>query len=100
MFMCLCIMTENSKIMDIIRGLYATLHMWPTAIVLNYSVKNVRNNVQQIRYVPERCKYAMSDRTGFESEKEKDDNLQPTKKQCTKLSAPKEKQGTSLNSYR
>ena len=42
----------------------------------------------------------MNDRSGFESEKEKEDDLQPTKKRRTKPSAPKGKQGTSLKSYR
>ena len=49
--------------------------------------------------VPERRKCVMSNRSGFESEKKKEDNLQHTKKWRTKLSAPKGKQGTSLKSY-
>ena len=49
--------------------------------------------------VPERCKYVTSHPGGFEREKEKDRNFQPTKKQCTKLSASKGKQSTSLKRY-
>ena len=50
--------------------------------------------------VPERCKYAISNRSGFKSEKKKEDDLQPTKKWHMKSSAPKGKQGTLLKSYR
>jgi len=40
--------------------------------------------------VPERRKYGMSNRSVFESEKEKAEDFQPTvKKWCTKPSAPK-----------
>ena len=38
---------------------------------------------------PERHKYRMSDWSVFGSEKDKDDNFQPTKKRCTKPSASK-----------
>ena len=48
---------------------------------------------------PESRKYGMSDRSDFESGKEKDDDFQPTKKSYMKLSAPKGKQGTSLKHY-
>ena len=41
--------------------------------------------------VPERHKYGMNDMSGFESEKEKDCDFQPAKKQCIKPSAPKSK---------
>ena len=50
--------------------------------------------------VPERRKYGMSDRSLFESEKEKVEDFQPTKKHQTKLSAPKEKQRRQLKCYR
>ena len=46
--------------------------------------------------VPERCKYEMSHHNGFESEKNKDCNFPPIKKQCTKPSASKGKQSTLL----
>ena len=49
--------------------------------------------------VPEICKYGMSDWSGFESDNEKDYDFQHTKKQCTKLSASKGKQGTLLKRY-
>ena len=39
--------------------------------------------------MPERHKYGMSDRSVFESKKDKDNDFQPTKKRCTKLSASK-----------
>ena len=50
--------------------------------------------------VPERRKYGMSDRSVFESEKEKAEDFQPTKKHWTKPSAPKGKQRRQLKRYR
>ena len=49
--------------------------------------------------VPERRKNGISDRSIFESEKEKAEDLQPTKKRHTKPSAPKGKQRSKLNRY-
>ena len=49
--------------------------------------------------VPERLKYGMSDRSVFESEKEKAEDFQPTKKRWTKPSAPKGKQRRQLKRY-
>jgi len=49
--------------------------------------------------VPERRKYGMSDRSVFESEKEKAEDFQPTKKHWTKQSAPKGKQRRQLKHY-
>ena len=46
--------------------------------------------------VPERRKYGMSDWRIFESEKEEAEDFQPTKKCCTKLSAPKGKLHSKL----
>ena len=48
--------------------------------------------------VPERHRYGMSDPSGFQSEKEKHQDFQPTKKRCTKLSTFKGKQ--TLLSFR
>ena len=64
-----------------------------TALVLSltFSVK---------KKVPERRKYRMSDRSVFESEKEKAEDFQPTKKWRTKPSAPKGKQRSKLKRYR
>ena len=63
-----------------------------TALVLSltFSVK---------KKVPERRKYRMSDRSVFESEKEKAEDFQPTKKHRTKPSAPKGKQRRQLKRY-
>ena len=46
--------------------------------------------------VEEKYKYRMSDRSVFESEKEKEDDFQPAKKHRTKPSAPKGKQRSKL----
>ena len=50
--------------------------------------------------VLERRKYGMSDRSVFDSEKGKTEDLQPTKKWRTKLSAPKGKQRSKLKGCR
>ena len=49
--------------------------------------------------MPERRKYGVSDRSVFESEKEKAEDFQPTKKYCTKPSVPKGKQRSKLKCY-
>ena len=49
--------------------------------------------------VPERRKYRMIDRSVFDSEKEKAEDFQPTKKRPTKPSAPKGKQHRPLKRY-
>ena len=50
--------------------------------------------------VENRHKYGMSDRSVFDSEKEKAEDFQPTKKRCTKPSAPKGKQRSKVKHYR
>ena len=50
--------------------------------------------------VPERRKYGMIDQSVFDSEKEKAEDFQPTKKRPTKPSAPKGKQHSKVKRYR
>ena len=57
-------------------------------------------NIGVDKKVPERRKYGMSHPNGFESEKEKDHDFQPTEKwHTTRPSAFKGKQNTSLKCY-